>query len=88
MAVTNDPCSLCNQCEDIQKSLNNKLIRIADARLYNIRFGLGRPVAYGLYKAIRYYRRAVKDICSGETCDFCYGTNLENILERAKIISA
>lgn len=88
MFQSNEPCSLCNQCEDIQSGLNRRLIGIADARLYNIRYELDRPVAYGLYKALRFYKRAVSDICIDETCNFCYGSNLENVLERAKILTA
>jgi hypothetical protein len=88
MDQTNEPCSFCNQCVDIQAALDKKLIGIADARLYNIRFGLDRPVYFGLYKALRFYRKAVKDICENNACGFCYGSNLENVLEKARMISA
>lgn len=79
---------MCNQCESLQDSLNKKLIGIADARLYNIRFGLDRPVYFGLYKAIKFYKQAVKDICKTNGCDLCYGSNIEDIFEKARLISA
>lgn len=85
---SNQPCTLCNQCVEIQAALDRRLIGIADARLYNIRYGLDRPVYYGLYKALRFYRKAVKDICENNNCDLCYGPNLENVLERARTLAA
>jgi len=87
MGNPNEQCSLCNQCEELDKALKLKIIEIADARLYNIRYELNRPVYYGLYKALRFYSHAVGDICSGNTCDFCYGSDLESILEKARMIS-
>ena len=88
MKIGNEPCSLCNQCEEIEAGLNRKIISIADARLYNIRYGMDRKVAYGLFKALRYYKEAVHNICEGNTCDFCYGQDLESILERARILTS
>lgn len=82
-----EKCSYCSQCESIKKEINQSLINVADARLYNIRFDLDRYVNYGLYRALRFYKGVIDDICSGENCNFCYGENLENILERARIIS-
>ena len=37
MSQNNESCSLSSQCEDVKRSLNNKLISIADAQLYNTR---------------------------------------------------
>ena len=88
MDQSNQPCTLCNQCTDILGALDLRLIQMADARLYNIRFGLDRPVYLGLYKALRFYHHVVVDICAGDTCGFCYGPDLENVLERARSLAA
>ena len=68
--MTND-CTTCEACEEILGRLNTKLIAIGDARLYNIRFELGREVDYDLYKLLLFYKGVLTDICDGNDCD-CY----------------
>ena len=84
---SNENCSLCRVCQADHKALGAKLIGIADARLYNTRFELGRKVDYDLYRLLRAYRPILKDICKGENCNFCYGTSIEGVLERIKILT-
>jgi hypothetical protein len=83
------PCGPCDSCEDTLAGLNAKVISIADSRLYNIRYELGRPVDYPLFTLFRFYREVLKDICNEADCD-CYGTDVEKakIIERIKILTA
>ena len=87
MSQNNESCSLSSQCEDVKRSLNNKLISIADAQLYNTRYELGREVDYNLYILLRHYKKYVSDICSNANCGYCYGGVPESILERSKILT-
>lgn len=83
------PCGPCDSCEDTLAGLNAKVISIADNRLYNTRFELGRKVDYPLFTLFRFYRGILKDICAESDCD-CYGTDEEKakIIERIKILTA
>ena len=87
MVQNNESCSLYNQCEEVTKSLNNKLIVIADAQLYNTRYELNRKVDYELYLLLRQYKKYLADICSGANCNYCYGGVPEDIIERCKILT-
>ena len=88
MKTLNENCFNCEPCNNIQGRLNAVLINIADAQLYNTRFELNREVDYDLYELIIFYKGVLSNLCKGDNCDWCYGWNTEDILERARIISA
>jgi len=83
----NEICSTCNICSDVQQSLRDKLIDIADAKLYNARFELNRFVDFELYLLLRAYSPMVKNICKDMNCNFCYGWDTESVIERVKILT-
>ena len=66
-------CNTCDIC-DLLVDLNQGLINIADARLYNIRYELDRPVDYEKYRLIKFYKRVAQDICNNADCG-CYTTS-------------
>lgn len=64
----NKDCSTCQSCEDILKNLDRKLISIADALLYNTRFGLNRPVDRNLFRLLVFYKEVLTAECSDTSC--------------------
>lgn len=68
-------CNSCNPC-DLVSDINRSLIRIADARLYNIRYELDRPVDYYMYKMLKFYKPIAQEICDGTDCG-CYSGGVE-----------
>jgi hypothetical protein len=71
MTEINNNCSTCDTCEEILAGVNSKLISIGNAALYNVRFGMGRPVDRALFRLLTFYKGALEDICRDEDCG-CY----------------
>ncbi len=69
MALTSD-YNTCDVC-DLLIGIDKKLISIADARLYNIRFELNKSVDYHKYKLLKFYKKVAKDLCADVDCG-CY----------------
>lgn len=82
-------CAICESCEATIAAINNKIAAIADNRLYNIRYELGRIVDYPMFTLLAFYKKVLKDICTDSDCD-CYGTEEDKvkIIERIKILTA
>lgn len=87
--LSNKDCTYCESCEDTLYNLNNKIISIVDADLYNVRFELNRYVDRRLFVLLKFYREVLQNICNDTDCD-CYGDedNRKLIIERIKILSA
>ncbi len=85
--MINNDCSTCASCKDVLSELDTKLISIADKSLYNARYELNREVDYDLYKLIMFYKKVGTDICNDNNCNFCYGYNTDEVIEKIKILS-
>ena len=67
-------CSSCDVC-DLLTGLNQGLINVADARLYNIRYGLDRYVDYSKFRLLKFYKTVAEHLCEGSDCG-CYTSGI------------
>lgn len=90
-------CTNCDACDTIE-TINGKISSIADKRLYNIRYELGREVDYPLYTLLKFYKELLESNCNncedGSGFTPCvFGSNalekevtLQNIVERVRML--
>lgn len=77
----------CEDCGELIEKIDEKLARIGNYFLDNMKYELAIDVDKELFKMLAFYKEILQDICCGCNCG-CVGQDQQDIYERVRVLLA